>query len=228
MGLLAFVILGVALFGIGGNLIRTSPHDTVVKVNGQKITQARFDQLYQQIQRQMKEDLTGDARKRLTSETLNELIRIEVFDQEATKYDIHLPDQELQLTIASYPAFQTQGKFDPNTYYKTVYQVLGTTPKAFEEEQRKNIAGRKMNFLIASAVQIPDDQVTAQLPQRLAIETDKKKVKELKDTPEIFKNELRQRDVNLVMQDWLAQMNSTLKVTFVSETFKKRLSGAAE
>ncbi len=224
---LALVVAGLALFQVSGSFITNSPHDAIMTVNGEKITQAQFDRLYNQMIKQ-KGDLKPDEKQKLMNDLLMEFIRQEVFYQEAKKYGFIVPDQELQFNIASVPAFQKDGHFDQYTYLEMIYRVLGSTPAEFEKDRKKAIAGQKLSQLIASAVLVPDDIVNDRLAARIAIETDKKKQKALRDNPDILRQEIRNKEMNLVMSDWLAQLNSSLKVNIVSENFKKRLSGAPQ
>lgn len=222
--LLAAILIALPFFGVGGSFFISSPHDTIAKVNGVKITQIQFDRLYNQILKQ-KTDLTPEQRKNLAQEVFQELIRQEVFSQEAERYGIRVSDQEVQMFLASLPAFQKDGKFDPRVYYHTVFRIFGTTPDDFEKDRKKDIAARKLNQLLASAVHIPDEMMSEVLKRRWEIETDPKKKKELKDNPETIRQELRNQEINQVFSDWLSQLNSKLKVQIVSENLRKRLAG---
>jgi hypothetical protein len=220
---LALVIIALPFFGIGG-MTFFSPQDGVAKVNGQKITQRGYDQIYHNLLRQ-KDDITAEQKKQLGMEALQELIREEVMYQEAMKYGIRVPDQEIQLQLINAPAFQKDGRFDIRTYGQTLAQVFRMTPEEFEEMRRKESAAVKLNQLILGAVHVSDDVVQSGLANRISIETDAKKKKELKDNPEIFRNELRQREMSKVFTDWLGQINRNLKVEIISNSLKAQLSG---
>lgn len=220
---LGLVVVALPFFGVGGMAI-FSPKDAVAKVNGKKITQRQYDQIYQNIVRQ-KEDLNPEQKKQLEVEALQELVRQEVMYQEAQKYGIVVPDQEILLQIVNTPAFQKNGRFDPQVYSQTVFQVFHMTLEEFEEMRRKEIAGVKINQLIYSAVHIGDEMVQAGLANRINIETDSKKRKEMRENPEIFREELRQKEMSKVFNDWLAQLNRNLRVEIISSALKARLSG---
>src|SRR5689334_18058935 len=129
---LAACIGGMILFQIGTTSFLLSPHDTIVKVNGQSIAQIQFDRVYNQMIRQ-RTDATPDQRKQMLSMAFNELIRQEVFAQEAKTYGLEITDQELQFQLAAIPAFQTEGKFDPRKYVQVVGQAFGENPADFEK-----------------------------------------------------------------------------------------------
>lgn len=221
----AICIVVVIFFGIGTNAIMHSPFDSILKVNGAKINQAQFDQIYNQIIRQHPAT-SPEIANQVMGQTMNEVIRQEVFDQEAKKYGIQVPDQEVMLTITGTPAFQNkEGKFDLSTYAQTLAQVVGMSPADFEKAKKKEIAARKINQLIASSIHVSDEAVESALKNRLATEKDSKKRKELIENPGIVADELQNQELNWVFNDWLTQINSQLKVEIISEPFKKRLSG---
>lgn len=220
---LALCLIGMIFFGIGGSAILSSPQDIIIKVNGAKIRQGQFDRFYDQLTHQKKNTNSADTAQ-LTQEAMYELIRMEVFDQEAKKYGVEVPEQELQLILLNTPAFQKNGHFDLQTYIQTVRDGLGMTPQEFEQMRRKDLAAQKVRQLIDATVHVSDVELKEALPGRLAIETDPKKKKEIASNPEILRNEIRNKEVGLVFNDWLKQLNSGLKVDVISESFKKRLS----
>src|SRR5687768_4082861 len=107
---MAACILGLLLFGIGGTSFVATPFDTIMKINGVKISQIQYDRIYNQLMRQREGATTPEERQQVQSQALNELIRQEVFYQESKKYGIAVTDQELQLQLANIPAFQKDGK----------------------------------------------------------------------------------------------------------------------
>src|SRR5262249_50715238 len=148
MVFLAACILGLLLFGIGGNALISTPQDTVIKINGQKVSQLDFDRIYNQIMKQRPGATSPEQRQQIQSQALNELIRTEVFFQESKKYGIDIPDQELQMQLASIPAFQKDGHFDPSTYVRVIAQAFNMSPRDFEKGHKKELAGRQLNQLI--------------------------------------------------------------------------------
>lgn len=224
---MALCIGGLLLFGIGGGSFLPSPQDTILKVDGYKITLADYTNLYRQLSQQ-KENLGPEQQKKLEAETIQELIREAVFYQEAKRYGIEVTDQELQMMLASVPAFQKDGQFDLNVYAQTVVQRLGVSPKEFEKSRKKGIAAQKLNQLIAASVHVPHEFVEQGLQRRLALETDKKKKKELQENPDLFAQEIRSREVSLVFNDWLNQINASLsgKIKPISADMKRLIGGA--
>jgi len=221
---LALCILGLLLFGVGSGSMARSPQDPILKVNGSKVTQADYDRLIHQITRQ-RGALNAEQQRQAEGEAIQELIRIEVFTQEAKKYGIQVPDQDLQLHLSNYPAFQKEGRFDPQQYVQIVTQQLGMPLRDFEKARRRDIAAQKLTSLINASVHIPDLMLEESLKSRMALETDKTKKKQLQENPEAFREELRSQEANLVFADWLGQVNASLRVEPISEDLKKKLAG---
>jgi peptidyl-prolyl cis-trans isomerase D len=221
--LVSLVICAIALpfLQIGSSSLLPSANDVVVKVNGRKVTQGQFDKLYNQAVRQRPAS-TPEQKQQVMREVLDELVRREVFAQEADKYGISVSDQEMQLQLASIPAFQKEGRFDPQTYMQVVYQSFGTTPKEFEKGFRKELQARKLNQLIGGSVFITDEAFAAAPPPPAP-----KDKKDKPMTPESYREELRSKELNLVYRDWLNYLNSNLKVNIVSDRFRDRMAGKA-
>ncbi|MFN0118658.1 MAG: SurA N-terminal domain-containing protein [Elusimicrobiota bacterium] len=219
---LCICAVAMVFFGVGTSSMGTSANDVILTVNGEKIRQRHYDQILKQIIRQ-RPPTSEEERFQLENQTLQEVIRQEVFNQESEKFGIQITDQDLQLDLASIPAFQKEGKFDPATYVQSVRQIFGLSLKDFETIQKKDSAARRLNRLLFSSIHVTDSEAAEELANRLKTEKDPKKIKELKDNPHQVKEQIRNQEFNLVYGDWLNQLNSSLKVNFVSDTFKKRL-----
>src|ERR1044071_4050190 len=163
---LAFIIVVLPFFGVGTSFLVSSPQDVVVKINGEKVPRGQFDRLLDQLSRQHP-DLTPEQKQQARSQALNELIRMTVYDQEAKKFGIEVPDQELRFQLENTPAFQKEGKFDPSTYVRTLAQIGNVHPDEFEKMRKKDIAAAKLNQLISSSVHISDVQMKEALEARM-------------------------------------------------------------
>ncbi len=219
------VLVGLPFFGIGTNYLLSSSQDVVVKINGEKVTQQQFDRIYNQMVRQ-KKDILPQEKEKLHSQAFNELLRLTVFEQEARRYGIYVPDQELRMLLDSTKAFQKDGHFDPATYFQTIHQIFGTSPAEFEKMRKKDLAANKLNQLIGASVHVSDAELADVLPLKLAAEKDAKKKKEWAENPELLRQELQKEQTNWVFSDWLNQLNTSLngKIEIVSDNFKKTLS----
>lgn len=227
MVFMAACIGGLLLFGIGGTSLTPSAHDTILKVNGKNITQHSFDLIYNQMARQ-KTDQSDQQRQQTMNQALNEVIRGEVFFQEARKYGIDVTDQELQFQLSTIPAFQKEGKFDPQTYVQVLYQTFGISPQQFEKNHKKELAARKLNALIASSIHLTEADLNERRKMFMEKEEDSKARKEYASHPELLDQKIMEREINLVFGDWLNQLNSNLKVNIVSDRFQKMLATPAK
>jgi parvulin-like peptidyl-prolyl isomerase len=223
---LAACVGGLVLFGAGGSSFMASPQDTIVKVNGRALKADQFDRIYRMMSRQQA-DTSPAAQQQLMGQALNEMIRQEVLSDEAKRYGLTVTDEELALQLASIPAFQREGRFDPATYDQVVRRTFGTPPHEFEKNHRKDLLVRKLNLLIASSVQVSDAEVKEQGAAILEAEKDPKVRKELASDAAKMRERVREREINLVFNDWLNRMNSELKVSIVSDRFRQRLGGPA-
>ncbi|MBV9079647.1 MAG: SurA N-terminal domain-containing protein [Elusimicrobia bacterium] len=223
---LVFCTLGLLLFGIGGTSFMQSPRDAVAKVNGNKITGEQFERVYR-VMSQQKPDASAKERQQMLGQAFNELIRQEVLSNEAERYGISVSDEELMYQLAAVPAFQRDSHFDEGTYRQIVQRVFGQTPADFEKDHRKDVAVRKLNLLIASAVQVSDAEINVEKDSFLSAEKDPKAREKLQSDPKGLRDAIRDKQINLVFADWLNRLNSQLKVTIVSDAFRQRLNGGA-
>ena len=224
---LAACVGGLVLFGVGSSSFMASPQDTIVKVNGTNITGQQFDRVYRAMSLQ-KPDATPAQQKEIMGQALNELIRQEVLSKEAQRYGLQVTDDELRMQLASIPAFQKEGQFDEATYQQVVRRMFGVGPDEFEKSHRKDLLVRKLNLLIAAGVQVSDAEAESERDSVLAAEKDPKERAKTAANVNDLRDRVRDKQINLVFTDWLAKMNSALKVTIVSDQFRQRLGGGPQ
>ena len=225
-------IVGLLLFQAGGYSFMESTLDTAFKVNGEKITQGEFDRVYKQILRQRQNTTPPPSPQQVAQMTFQQIVRDRVFYEEAKRYGVELSDQELKVAIASAPAFQREGQFDPETYARVVTQVIGSSIDDFETMERRDLIIQHLHSLIASTVQISDEQVEAAMAagegkdEKDEDETEKdQKPLTPQERFEKIRQDLRDKELNRVYSNWLTQLNAKLRVTPPSEALQRRLSG---
>lgn len=203
-----------SFMGFGSYFFSQSPYDAALTVNGEKISykryQARFRQ-YLQNRRDSKQPLTEEDIKNLRREVLQDLVRETVFCQEADKFGLEVTDNELAATLQNVPAFQRDGRFDPNLYLQVVQGILRVTPDEFEEDRRREVKIQKLQNLLASSVHVSPLEFQWEYQKRMAAATKQEK-KTLSEKPNEFRDELRREQAGHVLQEWLGQVNSRLKV----------------
>ena len=161
--------------------------------------------------------MSDEKLKSLQTSTLQELVQETALMQEAKRYGLQATDAEVAATLQGAPAFQRDGRFDylwsgdylygGGNYLNYVAQVLHVSPAAFEEEQRKNVLRQKLLMLISSTVKVSEDEALRYL-SRLP----EKERQELGKDPQKLRSTISQEQGNAVVQAWLQQINSKLKV----------------
>ncbi len=201
-------IAGIFL-GFGGYIRYGSMVDTVAIVNGKKISLSRYNRLLNQAienYRDQANDISDEVIKSLKQQVLRDLIQEEVFWQEAQKYGIVVTDQEVFYDIMRIPAFQKNGQFDRETYYRTLFLRLKTTPKEFELSRKKRIAMFKLREFILSGIKISEPEL------QMAYKEKKGSLKDFDKEKENFYTELLQEKQVAVLEEWYKQINNSVKI----------------
>lgn len=139
---------------------------SVAYVDGKPITMQEYREAYRnlvQIYRdQLKENFSQDLIKALNLEqrALNNLIHERLMLWEAHRLGMNVGEDELRAKIASYPAFQREGKFDEELYLRML-EANRMTPGNFEEAQRRTILLSKIADFISGFVKVSDEEVFA-------------------------------------------------------------------
>jgi peptidyl-prolyl cis-trans isomerase D len=200
----AFIGFGSYFFGGAANA------DTAAEVNGEKIPYRRYNAMLNRVidnMRRNKEEINESTMNRLKQEVLQDMIQEEVFWKEARKYGISVSDKELAADIQNYPAFQREGRFDPQAYAQILYQMLHTTAQEFEVSRRRQIAIAKLRQLIASSIQVSEPEAKLEYLRAHA----GKMTNYDKDHDKFVQN-LRQEKVMMVFNEWFKQLNQTVKI----------------
>lgn len=206
-----FIITIVGFFagiflGFGGYIRYSTLANTVATVNGIKITTTKFNNLVNQYienYRNQGNEITEQIIKQIKQQVLRDLIQEEVFWQEAQKYGIFVTDKEVYYDIMRIPAFQKDGHFDRETYYRTLALRLKTTPKEFEESRRKRIAMFKLRDFIISSVKLSKQEVENYFKLH--------KPKNDEEKQKLYAQLLQEKQI-AVLEEWYKQINNNLKL----------------
>ncbi|HVO32961.1 MAG TPA: SurA N-terminal domain-containing protein [Elusimicrobiota bacterium] len=152
---------GFGSYFLGG---KGSPTDSVVDVAGDPVPLHVFYSRYDRALAQLKPGTTLDeaGRREKRDEVIRDLVQETVFRQQARHFGIIVPDQQVAMSIAQYPAFQEKGAFSPQAYMRALQYQLRATPHDFEEEQRDAIAFYKLRWLIQSCIKVTDKEAEMQ------------------------------------------------------------------
>ncbi len=142
-GWIAGIIVGLvcitfALWGVSSYF--GNPGDVVVaKVDGEKITQQRFQVAFQQYRRQLKSVLGGriDLSKldqaRIKKQAMDQLVDNLLLQHAAHKHGMRIGDLQVASGIQSFQAFQRDGVF-ANDLYERRIRDMGLSPSLFEKQ----------------------------------------------------------------------------------------------
>jgi peptidyl-prolyl cis-trans isomerase D len=148
----------------------------VAEINGQPITLAAYSNAIsraQQNRQEKGEELTDEQMSQLREQTWQQLIGALIIEQETSRRNINVTDEELAMFLRQYPpdelqqneAFQIEGKFD---YQRYLQAMSNTTPeytqfwKSVESYWRPQLRQSKLQQQIISAVRVSDAEVREQ------------------------------------------------------------------
>jgi peptidyl-prolyl cis-trans isomerase D len=164
-------LIKVALFAIvivfifwGGYSYTEKKASRVAVVNGSYIGIREYQSMYNNLLEQMRRQFGGQFTSELV-ETLNlkgqaldQLINRRLILAEAGMLKFDVSREELQNAIVSYPAFQTNGRFDPLRYQQALrYSRL--TPQEFEASQREDLLINKVEQFIARGTKVLESEM---------------------------------------------------------------------
>lgn len=212
--------LAGAFIGFGGYLFGTrSAGDAVLVINGKKIPYQHYVNLLNRTidaMRQKKEEVSEETINRKKQEVLQDIIQEEVLSEQAKKYGITVSDAELAATIQRFPSFQQDGRFDQRAYFQVLYQILHTTPKEFEESQRKQIAISKLRYFLAMSVLVSEPELHFEYARAHG-----GNMKNFDKDREAFSEKIRQEKVMQAFNEWYKSLNQTVKIKVLLQDFEK-------
>ena len=228
-GLLAFFVVYIAL-GFGSSFfVRGSPNDTVVEVDGTKIPVRQYwSRFNRSLDTTKPLDEAGRNQKR--EETVRDLVQSVVFKREIEQYGIKTPDAQVAISLTQVPAFQTNGRFDPQRYMQILQSQLRVTPQEFEDEQRLSVGFYKLRWMIQSVIKVTDNEMKlaggyadfakANRIEEVEIKDEKsgkvtghkKRARSDAELWELYRKKLWDEKTLFVFNQWLTQIGQRLHV----------------
>lgn len=224
-GFIISTFVGFGLYARSGNSLA----DAVAEVNGEKIPYKLYNQLYTRVvnnQREQGHDLNPQALAQIRQEIVQGLIQEEVFYQEALRYGVQVSDMDLANSLAGIPAFQKDGKFDPQTYMQSLHYGLKTTPEDFEGTQKRQIAIHRLRYMVQQSVKVSDKELEMEFGlsiYNLKGKDREKAIKDFQSNPEQTREKIRQEKVSHVLNRWYQQLGTSLNVKVHLDEIEKRL-----
>lgn len=128
-------------------------------VNGEPISNREFAQVLEATVAEYKAKL-GDqlderflAQFQIPQNTLEEMVQYKLLGQQAFKLGFRIPDEELAAYIRKAPAFQRNGKFDPELYRRVPNRGLE------EKRIRESLLVRRMQSYLAGRISLVPDMI---------------------------------------------------------------------
>lgn len=154
---LVLITIGFSFFGIESYFV-SSGVTTVAKVGKTDITQDQFRDRFNQYRQRMQQlsggslDLAFFERLEVKRQVLDQMINEQLLLAADAEADVVVPVSQVRREIMEVPAFQTDGKFDPDTY-RVLLSAQGMSPLGFEERVRQDLAVRELpNEVTATAL----------------------------------------------------------------------------
>lgn len=160
VGLIAvpFALVGISSYiGGSGSLV-------VATVNGEEIQVQEVQNLVLQQRQRMAQIFGGKLPPGFNEDTikqqaLDQVVNQALLRQEAVNNGYRASNQEVYDTIASIPAFQKDGQFDPKTY-ELLLESQRRSKNSFETEVRTSITNQQFVQAISKAAFLPVEQVS--------------------------------------------------------------------
>jgi peptidyl-prolyl cis-trans isomerase D len=159
------LILIVVVFVLwGGYSYQERKKSHLVRIDDTYITWQQYAKAYDQLKdfyrRQMGQNFSEEMLNKLNvkQQALELLIDQTLLLKKAAELGISVSPDELQETIQSIPAFQTDGRFDLRRY-QLILQQNRMTPESFEQELAQTLTLRKLEDLVMRQVTISDKEV---------------------------------------------------------------------
>ena len=157
------VIIFIFIFAFGTSGLNSSGDPAMATVNGQVITRAEYEQMYQRAAENLRRtnpDL--DQAKLRTPEfkqmILGELVSQKLLLAEAEKLGIKASDREVASGIAAIPAFKdSTGAFNKERYQGALREIR-MTPSQFETDYRRQLTMQKVKDAVAASADVSEAQ----------------------------------------------------------------------
>jgi len=137
---LVVITIGFSFWGIESYLF-TRVDSSVAKVNGTEISTDQFRQRFDENRQRMLQMMGGQVdasffeRPEMKKQVLDQLINERVLLDANKDLGVSVNDERIKREILAIPAFQKDGKFDPDTY-KMLLQAQNMSPRVFDDRVR--------------------------------------------------------------------------------------------
>lgn len=146
-GALAFIFAAWGAYGIATLNFGVGTKNAA-KVNGEVIPYDRVQNAWLQEQSQWQQRLGGDipapVKAELENQLLERFVRTTLIAQHTRELGYRVSEEQVAAAIRQEPAFQLEGKYDPNMA-KLRLQQAGISPEAYEEDLRQALRSEQVD-----------------------------------------------------------------------------------
>ncbi|MGH8147306.1 MAG: SurA N-terminal domain-containing protein [Rhodanobacteraceae bacterium] len=150
------VVVAFLFFGIEGYFSQSNA-TWVAKVDGHEVSQQDFTTAFNNYRRSQMDqsgntmDPTDFEKPEVKETVLKQLVNRQLLLNANDKLGVKVPNSAVRAQIAAIPAFQVNGKFDPQSYLAMLAQQ-GKSAQQFQAEIRSDLATRQLpNAIVATA-----------------------------------------------------------------------------
>jgi len=218
------VFLSGSFVGLGGFYFTSNDNDgAVARIGATKIPAQRLllrVNQYADALRARGTEVDDATMSRLKREMLNDMMIEEMMALKADQLGLKVTNDELSRDIRATPAFQREGQFDQDVYFRQVRAIFRESPQEYERSRRKAIKSGRLKQLIYRTAKVPPaeaEQVYAQVVKSAPKKDAAKITRE-----SVAQNLQQQRAVELI-NHCLKQLSSQIE----HQVWFERVEGAA-
>ncbi len=159
--LLSLIVLSFGIWGIGDVIYKFFTHRPVVKVGKHSISQEELSHHLQKESARIREMTKGKATAQqikalgVHMSVINRLVTQLVLSDELERMNLGASDDLLKDQIQSMPAFQTDGRFDPNKFLSVLHQQ-GMNERTFLKEALHSMLSQQLISSLVLGVSLPE------------------------------------------------------------------------
>jgi peptidyl-prolyl cis-trans isomerase D len=167
---LVLITIGFSFFGIESYFV-SNTSNAVAKVGDSEISQDQFRDRFNQYRQRMQQMMGGAAdaslfeKPEVKRQMLDQLVDEQVLLTANEQLGVSVPPERIRKEILDVPAFQNDGKFDPEQY-KMVLSSQGKSPAAFEQLVRQDLEMKVLPTQVGSTALVTDAEVDTYLRLR--------------------------------------------------------------
>ena len=194
-GIVAIFVLGLlaipfVFFGLD-SYIQSVPQDAVAEVGGTEITVSEFQTEFSRYRAQLRQQ-QGDAYDELQAnrpearrEFLENMIDRRLLSQHAEEMGLSISPNTIAGMIRDIPAFQVQGRFDPEIYRQQI-AASGQSVAGFERDLARDLLVQELPAGVTSSVLVTD----ADVDRLLRVQMEKREISMVTISSQAYRDEV--------------------------------------